>query len=270
MIRKNLSVSNIGWSVSHDVEIRNFLQKNNIHFIDIAPGKYFRNFNQSSSEIKKLKDFWLSNDIEIIGIQGIFFNRPQTQIFSTKRNQIETLNYLKTLYKLAKELGVRKITFGSPRNRVVNTLTKAEIQAKSTYFFKSLGDISEVNNITTCLEANPKIYGADYLTQTLDAIEEVNRLEHPNIKLQLDTGTILINNESLNKIIEKGESIVHHIHVSRKNLAPLDKNDKNHKIFSKAFKEKFPSAEFISLEQKEFDIDQIKTSIQEFVEIYSE
>jgi sugar phosphate isomerase/epimerase len=90
-------------------------------------------------------------------------------------------------------------------------------------FFAILGDIASSETVTICLEANPPSYGCNFITSTNEAITFVHKLNHPSIRLQLDTGTILANDEDpslLFTTLSSNPNIVGHIHISEPQLVP--------------------------------------------------
>lgn len=87
-------------------------------------------------------------------------------------------------------------------------------------FFYRLGEIAKAEDATVCLEANPAVYGTNFLTTTDEAASFVRKLNHSNIKLQLDLGTVYTNNETA-ETIDSVSDVVGHIHLSEPSLVPL-------------------------------------------------
>ena len=72
----------------------------------------------------------------------------------------------------------------------------------------------ELNKITFCLEANPKIYNCDYITHTHQALKLVKKINNKFFKINLDTSTLIFNKENYNKILSKNLSLVGHVQLS--------------------------------------------------------
>ena len=60
------------------------------------------------------------------------------------------------------------------------------------------------------------------MTSTKEAADVVRSVDRNSIKLQLDTGTILINNEDIEIICKEFKDIISHIHISQPNLSPIN------------------------------------------------
>ena len=124
--------------------------------------------------------------------------------------------------RIGRILGARFLTFGSPKNRLIKGQNSKEIEEISLNFFYKLGQIAKENQVTICLEPNPKEYGANFLTTTMQAHNFVKKLNHPNIKMQLDTGTCILNEEDLELL---DNSTIGYIHASNPFLLPIDEQN---------------------------------------------
>lgn len=225
-----LSISNIAWNPDQDESVAKLLKIKNVHCIDIAPGKYFRDLRQTPLEdVLNIKRFWASYDISIIGMQSLFFGTCGYNVFGP--THVEMLSYLRRVCTVASVLGIKFLTFGSPKNRDCTGLSTSETWDMALSFFYEVGKIAKNSDVTICLEPNPKEYGANFLTTTEDAAFFVKQLNHPNIGLQLDTGTLSLNNENPS-IIRKVQDVIKHIHISEPYLKPLSEMQERHLLYS--------------------------------------
>ena len=108
-----LSISNIAWDVAEDESIRDLLHEFHVDAIDIVPGKYFlKPETTTDKEINKVKNWWSSNGIEIIGMQGLLFGKVEMNIFGTEDSRSMMLQYLKAeTFLFVKHQFVRSIFF---------------------------------------------------------------------------------------------------------------------------------------------------------------
>ncbi len=241
MNTKQLSISNIAWDVKDDLKVAEILNKQKVKYIDIAPSKYFKDFQVASiTEIKQLKNTWKKRGISIYGMQSLMFGTKDLNLFGGKEKQSFMLGHLSSVCRIGDLLEARYLVFGSPKNRDCSVVDKNKRDEIALDFFYSLGNVAKHHNVTICLEPNPELYGANFLTSTQDTFDFVCKLNHPNIKMQLDTGTMLVNNE-VPSIILQVQSMIGHVHLSQKNLTVLgdcsenetDRNqilDENHSI----------------------------------------
>jgi D-psicose/D-tagatose/L-ribulose 3-epimerase len=220
-----LSISNIAWDPSEDEAISILLRKLGVDAIDIAPSKYFMDQATASlQEIAALRSIWLNRGFAIVGMQSLLFGLQDLNIFSTSDHRAALLKHLTHTCRIASGLGATRLVFGSPRNRDCRGVEPHEARALAYDFFTCLGNIASREGVTICLEANPSSYGCNFITTTTEAIAMIKTLNHPAIKLQLDTGTVLINGEDGRELVStlvKQPSLIGHIHISEPNLLPV-------------------------------------------------
>ncbi len=225
-----ISISNIAWEKSLDEEVAKTLQEFGVSCIDIAPGKYFSDFSKTTdTQIQVVRQKWADWGFSIIGMQSLLYGTQGLNVFGERNSQIAMLNHLQHVCHIGAQLGATKLVFGSPKNRDCSGLTGERVNEIALNFFSSLGKIAAEEGVTICLETNPICYGANFLTKTIDTYNFVKKLAHPNIRMQLDTGAIFLNQESID-VIEYVWELVGHIHISEPNLSPLGFEKVNHKI----------------------------------------
>lgn len=230
----SLSISNIAWNPNLDDSIAELLNKHDVHCIDIAPGKYFNNLMEvETSEILSVKHFWDMRRISIIGMQSLFYGTKGFNVFG--ETYADMLSYLGIICKTASILGARFLTFGSPKNRDRSRLSDSETLDRALSFFYKAGKIAQNHNVVLCLEPNPKEYGANFLTTTNETYNFIKMLNHPNIKLQLDVGALILNDETI-KDIDMSSDMIGHIHISEPQLRPVGTNQAEHSLFSLTIK----------------------------------
>lgn len=229
-----LSISNIAWNPNLDRSVAELLCKHDVHCIDIAPGKYFNNLMEADTqEILSVKRFWNMRGISIIGMQSLFYGTKGFNIFG--ESYIVMLSYLDIICKTASILGARFLTFGSPKNRDRSGLSDSETLDKALSFFYMAGKIAQNHSVVLCLEPNPKEYGANFLTTTKETYNFVKMLNHPCIKLQLDVGALILNDEK-NTVIDICSDMIGHVHISEPQLKPIGTNQDEHLVFSPVIK----------------------------------
>lgn len=232
-----IAISNIAWVVEEDDLVAELLAKHGVDAIDIAPGKYFPNPDLATDEdIEKVKAYWAEKGIEITGMQSLLFGTQGLNVFGTADIQSKLLSHLDSICRIAGKLGSSRLVFGSPKNRDRSGLSDAQALEQAMQFFRRLGDIAQANGVIICLEPNPTCYGANFMTSSQEAFDVVKAINHPAIKMQLDTGAITINQESIAQVVSAAQSEIGHIHISEPNLSVIGSSDADHAQFGKAIK----------------------------------
>lgn len=223
-----VAISNIAWDVTEDDSVAKLLSDYHIDAIDIAPGKYFPNiFNATVADIQQVKQWWRHRGIEITGMQALLFGTQGLNLFGPPSVQADMLKHLTAICQLAAELSAPRLVFGSPKNRDRSGLTDAQTEETALHFFYQLGKIAENHGVTICLEPNPACYHCNFMTTMPETAHIVRQLALPNIKMQLDTGALTINQENP-EMIDQYVDIIGHIHASEPNLIPLGDGTTQH------------------------------------------
>lgn len=224
-----ISISNIAWDVGEDEAVAALLRHHDIDAIDIAPGKYFPEPAVcANKDIQRVREWWNERGIDITGMQALLFGTTGLNVFSDNDVQARMLSHLDAVCRIGAGLGATRLVFGSPKNRDRSGLSDEETRDTAVRFFRRLGDIAHSHGVVVCLEPNPECYGANFMTHSAETAEVVSGVNHPAIRMQLDTGAITINREDPREIIRDFARLFGHIHASEPSLVPLGDGDTDH------------------------------------------
>ena len=163
-------------------------------------------------------------------------------------------------------INCKNLVFGCPRNRIVNDIEKDYKIASE--FFKEIGDYCLSKDVYFAIEPNPEIYNTNFIITTLEAINLVKELNNPGIRINLDMGTMIQNNEEIN-ILEDNINLINHVHISEPNLEYIKPRPIHSKLIKLLKANKYNG--YISIEMKNQNniqaiknvIDYVKKLIQE-------
>ncbi|GAB3473357.1 sugar phosphate isomerase/epimerase family protein [Azotobacter salinestris] len=224
-----LAISNIAWERDEDPAIAGLLQARGIDAIDVAPGKYFPEPGQASErEIEHVRHWWSARGIEITGMQALLFGTRGLNLFGAAQVREAMLKHLAAVCRIGAILGARRLVFGSPKNRDRSGLDEQAALELAVPFFRRLGNIAQAEGVILCLEPNPPRYGANFLTGSLETAHFVRLVEHPAIRMQLDTGTLTLNGEDPRAVLEDCSALIGHVHLSEPDLLPLGDGGADH------------------------------------------
>lgn len=230
-----LAVSNIAWDTSEDEAVAKLLQRFGVDAIDVAPGKYFAEPEEVTRvAIIEVKRWWAERGIEITGMQALLFGTTGLNLFGSAEVQDAMLARLAAVCRIGAGLGAPRLVFGSPRNRDRSGLSDNAMMETAVSFFRRLGDIAEFHRVAICLEPNPPCYGANFMTTSAETAQVVEQVAHPAIRMQLDTGSLTINDEQPDAVLRYSADLIGHIHASEPNLVPLGDGVTDHRKVSEA------------------------------------
>ena len=217
-----IAISNIAWDVRDDEAVAALLHQYDVDAIDLAPGKYFPDPMQTTqAEMSRVRKWWSQRGIDITGMQALLFGTTGLNLFASPEIQTAMLAHLDAVCRIGGGLGATRLVFGSPKNRDRSGLSDAQTATMAMEFFQRLGDSAGAHGVRVCLEPNPPCYGANFMTTSAETAAIVQQVDHPAIRMQLDTGAMTINSEAPEAVIARYATLIGHVHASEPNLATL-------------------------------------------------
>lgn len=208
-----LAVSNIAWEHSENTEVVSLLRNYNVSGIELAPTKRWVNPDQAiDNEVAEYRDYWFRQDLVPIAMQSLLFNRPHLTLFGDTKSDM--IQYLKAIIRLAGKLSTKTLVFGSPKNRLVRIGEYSECYEEAVLAFRELGDEAERCGVLLAIEPNPQAYGCNFITSTAEGLQFIKDIDNDGVKLHLDTGTMLLNEEDVASILPECLLYAAHFHVS--------------------------------------------------------
>lgn len=236
-----IAFSNIAWDTSEDAVVAALLQRHGIDAIDVAPGKYFSDPQAATqAQAQAVKQWWQDQGIELTGMQALLFGTTGLNMFGDPAAQKAMLQRLNAVCRIGGWLGATRLVFGSPKNRDRTGLSDAQTQDTAVSFFRQLGQMASDHGVLVCLEPNPERYHCNFMTDTDEAAQMVRLVNHPSIRMQLDTGAITINQESAANMIDAHADVIGHVHASEPDLRPLGDAGCDHASAAKALRNHLP------------------------------
>lgn len=260
-----LAISNIAWDAILNDEVYSLLNENKFDGIEVAPTIWFPDapYKHIEEAIVKSVDLKNKNGLSILSIQSICYG-IMDNLFNSTEEFNSLLNHVMKSIDFASSIGCPNIVFGCPKNRIMNVSSKVEV-AKD--FFKLLGDYASNRRVIVSIEPNPEIYGTNFLNTTIQAIDFVKLVNHPNIRLNLDLGTMIYYKEEFASLSLK-EELIGHIHISEPNLE-LIKLESIHFQLKELLKN-IDYSRCISIEMKKQSFDDLKRTIKFISEVFND
>lgn len=224
-----LSISNIAWSVEHDAEMYEFLKDASLQGLEIAPTRIF-----PVAPYDKLFEAkgWASNlkekyGLEVPSMQSIWYGH-QEKIFGSKLERQILIDYTKKAVDFAEIIGCKNLVFGNPKNRDTDDLQR--IYPIAIDFFREIGEYALEHNTCIAIEPNPTIYNTRFINRTEQAVEIAYKCDSAGVKVNVDLGTIIYNDEDVEYLCQIPEYI-NHVHISEPGLNLIERRDLHLHLF---------------------------------------
>ncbi len=214
-----ISISNIAWPKEADEEALRLVRDLGFAGVELAPGKVFSG-RSALGEARDYRQHAAEYGLEIVAFQALLFGDLDVALFGTAAQRAGLAEHLCAIAKLAAAAGAKACVFGAPKVRARKGLSEPEAFEQAVAFFGDLAAAYEAAGVVLALEANAAHYGCDFLTHTNQAVALVKAVDRPGVRLQLDTGTLLLNDEAAEEI-SKAIPWAAHFHASEPDLLPL-------------------------------------------------
>ena len=225
---QRISISNIAWPQADEAEALKLAGELGFTGIEIAPAKIFGSWAAATPERgAAYRRELAAMGFEVPAMQGILFGLDDHRLFGTAAERARLKGHLEKLALLAGALGARGCVFGGPRNRDPGDLPADRAMSAAVDFFSAVAPAFASEGSALAFEANAAMYNCRFVQRTEEAIELVERVDHPGLRLQLDTGTVFINDEPRD-VVARAAPLAAHFHASEPRLAPVGSSGCDH------------------------------------------
>lgn len=221
------AASNIAWRPEERHEAYAAMAELGFSGLEIAPGMFFHDsvdaFNPSPADLRRALGEVASEGLRLVSMQSILFAVEGAEVFGDHSAQDRFRNGMQQAIDLAGRCGIPNLVFGSPaQRRIPAGRAPGEAVAEAVDTFRSIGERAATSGVVIAIEANPAVYGTNFLNTLNEAVDFVLEVSHPAIRLVLDLGAQAMNGEASVTAARVPDIIrlLNHVHVSEARLAP--------------------------------------------------
>lgn len=260
MSNLRLAASNIGWSAADDDKVLRLMSHLGFEGLEVAPTRIFPSDPYAHcSEFTTFRDRMADEfGLELCSMQSIWRGRSES-IFDPD-GAAALLAYTREACTFAQAGSVPSIVFGCPRNRFV---PDGREPWEAAEFLIACGEAARSCDTVFALEANPPLYGTNFLNSTAQALDYLSYLDGVGdtrgLGINLDLGAIVEMREGT-VVIERALSRVSHVHISEPGLVPVEDRKFHREV--RAILEDFDYRGFVSLEMATSDYDTVRACLE--------
>jgi sugar phosphate isomerase/epimerase len=216
-----LAISNIAWPAGDDGEALELARAAGFSAIELAPSKVFGPWEAIElTAVRAAAAGLAARGLPVVALQAILFGAPGAKLFGTPAERAALAAHLRLIARLAGACGGVPCVFGAPAARDPGDLAAAAAMDQAAAFFAAVAPAFAAEGASLAFEANPAAYGCRFVTHTAQALALVRRVGLPGFGLQLDAGTMMMNEEDPALLAEAAPLAVH-CHASAPQLAPV-------------------------------------------------
>jgi sugar phosphate isomerase/epimerase len=224
-----IAVSNIAWPTEQDRTVADAFASAGVEGIEVAPTKIWPSpLEATNAQIDDYRRFWEGHGLPIVAAQALLFGRPELTLFTDRETRRQTLDYLRGIVRLCGRLGAQALVFGSPKNRRAGDRHRAAVWDEAIDFFRQLAQTAAGEGTRVVVEANPREYGADFITHAAEAMRLVRSVDHPGCQLHLDAACMKLADDDPGEVLPHVGDILAHFHASEPFLAPIGQGTVDH------------------------------------------
>lgn len=225
-----LSISNIAWVPEDDPEMINYIIESGWAGLEIAPTRIFPEKPYARTDAAKAwADGLKTIGLEISSMQSIWYGHTE-KIFSSKEERLQLVDYTKQAILFAEIVGCKNLVFGNPKNRDTEDVALATPVAID--FFKEIGNFANEHQTVVALEPNPVIYNTRFMNTTEQTVEIAYKTNSDGIKVNVDLGAMIYNEEDVS-FLKQIPEFINHVHISEPGLKRIERREPLHgELFS--------------------------------------
>lgn len=224
---RGFAVSNIAWSVAEQPAAYALLAAHDIRGLEIAPGLFLPAaadpFRPGPDDIAAALAPVHAAGLTLVSMQSLLFGVDGAALFGDAAARARFTAGMERAIRLAGQLGIPNLVFGSPRQRVIPAgLDPAQARTGAIELFRRLGDLAARQGTRLGVEFNPAAYGTNFLTEGPEALAFVRDVDHPAVTLILDIGAMAMNGQrgQTAALAAQGLGRISHVHLSEPALDP--------------------------------------------------
>ena len=231
-----LSISNIAWDISVEEEAYLLISNLGVSGVEIAPTKLSPWEGLSKDKLKNAKSLIESFGLKVSSLQAILYGKPEFQLLGDKSNFQLFKEHIWKVSEIAVTLGADVAVFGAPLNRIKGEMSYDDAFQLSVDRLSIIGETINESMILG-IEPVPAIYNSDFLQSADEVRNLVKSINHPSIRLHLDTACVKLQNDDIGEEIKKGRDVLCHFHISEPNLSDFSSPVADHETAAKYLNE---------------------------------
>ena len=216
-----LAISNILWPAAFDDAAHAAAKAAGADGIEVAPTHIAPWAELTPEKLRAFRQRLAATGLAIPSLQAILFDRPDAKLLADTTAYKIFADHIALVAAYAAELGATKMVLGAPKNRRRENLSIAAAMQVAAARLRPLAERVHSLGVALVLEAVPPDYGGDFIHTAAEAAALVRMVDHPGLRLHLDTGALLLMQEDPAIIVAQHADILAHVHISRPALAAV-------------------------------------------------
>ncbi len=170
----------------------------------------------------RLRDYRRQLDdagLAVSSLQALLFGTSGLHLLQDAADFEAMGAHLRKVAAIGTVLGAGIGVFGSPRNRLRGALEVNAAWSLGRARLRQLAEIvHEEGGFALGLEPVPAAYGGDYLGSFEEVVQMVREVDHPGLKVHLDTGCVQLGGGDIGAAVAAAGTLLGHFHIAEPQL----------------------------------------------------
>jgi sugar phosphate isomerase/epimerase len=255
-----LAVSNLAWPTESDATAFAELFRLGVRGVEVAPTRIGSWESITHTELAAYRARLNDVGLVVSSLQAILFGKTDLSLLGEPSSFAAMRDHMHRVTDIAAVLGAEVLVFGSPRNRSRGDIPLDEAWSIARERWRQLGEITAAADVVIGIEPVPPFYGGDFLTQWADVLRMVQDVDHPGVRVHLDTGCVALGGDRIDEAVTSSIGWLAHFHAAQRDLASFADPAPNHAEAARALRAEGYSR-WVSIEMREQPGDPVGATI---------
>jgi sugar phosphate isomerase/epimerase len=223
-----LSVSNLAWPTPADDQAFATLADLGVQGIEVAPTRLAAWDGITPARLTSYRARLEDSGLVVSSLQAILFGTAGLSLLGERASFDALLAHMRRVTEIAAALGAGVLVFGSPRNRLRGDMPAVDAWSLAQDRWREMGEVTAAANVVIGIEPVPPFYGGDFLTRWGDVLRMVREVDHPGVRVHLDTGCVALGGDRIEDAVTAAAPWLAHFHAAQPDLASFAEPAANH------------------------------------------
>lgn len=217
-----LSVSNLAFPIEKRPATYRLLAAAGLHGVEVAPTRVQPWEDMSARAGEEERSVIEDAGLQVSSLQAIFYGLPSLQLLGDSAAFESMCEHTARLGEYANALGAKVAVFGAPAHRNRGSTDEDRAFNLAAIRFRRLGDALSGSGLVLGIEPIPLSYKGDFLQSATEVERMVRMVDHPNIRLHLDTGCVMLGGGNIGDAIRSGADVLAHFQAAEPDLGGFE------------------------------------------------
>lgn len=233
-----LALSNLAFPHERRADLLPRLAAAGLEGVEVAPTRLAPLAELDAARLAAYRDEMRAMGLATPSLQALLFGAEGVALLGDAESFARLVAHLRLVARVGAALGATVGVFGSPRQRARGNMPAADAFALGAERLRAAaGAVWEEGGLALALEPVPAAYGGDFLPGWRDCLAMVRAVDHPGLRLHLDTGCVGLGGDDIAEAVREGAGALGHFHAAEPKLVPFADPLPSHAEAARALRE---------------------------------